>query len=60
MSDLLILDEEKKSNNSNSNPNNAKDISLMDKINSFLLSKQALKVKQKVIFFRLLSTMINA
>jgi len=60
MSDLFILDEEKKSNNSNSNTNNAKDISLMDKINSFLLSKQALKVKQKVIFFRLLSTMINA
>jgi len=32
----------------------------MDKINDYLISHQSLKVKEKVIFYRLLSTMINA
>jgi hypothetical protein len=57
MSDIFILDEEKKQKKSNKVQN---DLSLMDKINAYLLSKQTLTVKDKVIFFRLLSTMINA
>ncbi|MDD5769327.1 MAG: type II secretion system F family protein [Candidatus Gracilibacteria bacterium] len=62
MSDLYILDSEKKENISNNNDYNENNIglSIIDKFNIFILSKQALKIKQKVVFFRLLSTMINA
>jgi len=64
MSDIFILDEEKKLNNEEKKLNNSKkidsDFSFMEKVNKYLLSKQSLKIKDKVIFFRLLSTMINA
>ncbi len=59
MSDLFILDEEKKNNNWNF-VTKKEEIPLMDRINGYLLAKQKLTVKQKVLFFRLLSTMINA
>jgi hypothetical protein len=32
----------------------------MDKINAYFLAKQSITVKQKVVFYRLLATMINA
>ena len=37
-----------------------KKLTLLDKINTYLVSMQSLKVKDKLIFYRLLSTMINA
>lgn len=58
MEDLFILDDEKKNNNIDSK--NEQKVSIIDKINDSLLAKQSLTVKQKVVFFRLLSTMINA
>lgn len=58
MSDLFILDEEKKINTSIKSINNRS--SFMDNINGYLLSKQSLTVKEKVMFFRLLFVMINA
>lgn len=58
MSNLFILDEDKKNNTWTISTNTGG--SFMDSINAYLLSKQALTVKQKVMFFRLLSTMINA
>lgn len=57
MSDIVILDD---SNNDQKKDTQKKDIPLMDKINAYLLSKQSLQTKEKVIFYRLLSTMINA
>ncbi|MCD5380391.1 type II secretion system F family protein [Candidatus Gracilibacteria bacterium] len=33
---------------------------MMDKINDFLISMQSVKVKEKLVFYRLLSTMTNA
>ena len=63
MSDFLILDDEKKSKNDNNvnNKNNLVDkTSLLDKINDFIISFQSVKIKEKVIFYRLLSTMTNA
>ncbi len=58
MSDIFILDEENKKNPSSKTLKT--ESSLLTKIDEFLLSKQSLTVKDKVIFFRLLSTMINA
>ena len=40
--------------------NNKKNFSFVDKINNFLSRFQYLKIKDKVIFYRLLSTMINS
>ena len=61
MSDITILEEEK-SQYSNKNKSGwfRDDKSFMDKINEYLLASQSLKVKDKVVFYRLLSTMINA
>lgn len=58
MSDIFILDEEQKKSSSNDRFKEQK--SFMEKINEYLLSKQSLKVKDKVVFYRLLSTMINS
>ncbi len=58
MSDIFILDEENKKNTSSKTIKI--ESSLLSKIDEFLLSKQSLTVKDKVIFFRLLSTMINS
>lgn len=67
MSDILILDNDK----NESIENNWKSInkwkishqenqSFMDKINTFLLTLQKIKTKEKVLFYRLLATMTNA
>lgn len=63
MADFLILDDDKKTKFGN----NAKPIGLMksnrtifDKINDLVVDLQKVKTSEKVIFFRLLSTMTNA
>lgn len=62
MADFLILDEDKKLENDN-NVNNeilTQNISFMDKLNDLLASMQKIKTSEKVVFYRLLSTMTNA
>jgi len=68
MSDILILDEEKKTQDgliswlkdSNKNLHGMKWISFMDTLNNMYLSMQNIKLKEKLIFYRLLSTMLNS
>jgi type IV pilus assembly protein PilC len=60
MSDIFILDEEQKKNTSPKNKLSKFKWNYIEQLNSYLLSKQSLKTKDKVIFYRLLSTMINA
>jgi len=60
MSDLFILDEEQKTQSS-INPSYLKDNrSFMEKANDWLISIQNVPTKEKVVFFRLLSTMVNS
>ncbi len=59
MSDIFILDDDKKETTTKET-SVKHDEPLMDRINKYLLSKQSLQTKDKVIFYRLLSTMINA
>lgn len=63
MSDFLILEEDK----NYWNDNNVKDIKydtkvihFVDKLNDFVISLQSVKTKDKVVFYRLLSIMINS
>lgn len=63
MADFLILDDDKKSESDNivSNTNlDQKQATFIDKINNLLISFQKVKTSEKVIFYRLLSTMTNA
>ena len=63
MSDFLILDEDKSSWNDNNVQNknvNTLNSSFIDKLNDFVVWLQSIKTKEKVIFYRLLSTMTNA
>ena len=63
MADFLILDDEKNSQNDNNVQNEVSTASsgtFMDRINDFIMSMQSVKIKEKVIFYRLLSTMTNA
>lgn len=62
MSDFLILDDNKKNNIDNNvwDKINTEKKDLLVKINDFLLTFQTIKTKEKVIFYRLLSTMTNA
>ncbi len=62
MADFLILDDDKKSESGNNveNKNTGPSMTLMDKINEKLLSFQKVKTSEKVVFYRLLSTMTNA
>ena len=63
MADFLILDDNKKEDSDN-NVNNKKAPvkwgSLIDVLNEYVVSMQSIKTKEKVIFYRLLSTMTNA
>lgn len=59
MSDIFILDEESKKTSSAWNKTKSQK-SFLSKIDDYLISKQSLTVKDKVIFFRLLSTMLNS
>ncbi|USN57962.1 MAG: hypothetical protein H6767_06495 [Candidatus Peribacteria bacterium] len=67
MSDFIILDEEKKEAGSSGIGENVDDgirtidtRTMMEKINDFLISFQKIKTPEKVVFYRLLSTMTNA
>jgi hypothetical protein len=63
MADFLILDDDNKKTESYTQDETLKassSTSLMDKLNSLLYSLQKIKTKDKVIFYRLLSTMTNA
>jgi len=70
MSDLIILDEEKNTwpwsepieddQIQSESTRAVTDDSFMDKLNSIFLALQKLKIKEKVVFYRLLSTMLNA
>lgn len=59
MADFLILDDEKKveDNSFVNNENTKQSLSFIDKINELVISMQKIKVSEKVIFYRLLSTM---
>ncbi|MDD3793277.1 MAG: type II secretion system F family protein [Candidatus Gracilibacteria bacterium] len=63
MADFLILDDDNKKLNVDNNVNNVfvvKNVGLVDKINELIISLQKVKTSEKVIFYRLLSTMTNA
>jgi type II secretory pathway component PulF len=64
MADFLILDDSKKEesidNVTKDGVNKPSELSFMDKLNGLLFSVQKVKTKDKVIFYRLLSTMTNA
>jgi type IV pilus assembly protein PilC len=67
MSDILILDEENQKSKKVvwddqviSDEQKWKNKTLMDTINDYFVSLQSVKIKDKVIFYRLLATMINA
>lgn len=63
MADFLILDDDKKSESDNivSNTNSdQKQETFMDKLNNIVMSLQKIKTSEKVVFYRLLSTMTNA
>ena len=62
MADFLIIDENKKwvDNKNVHNKKPVEDKTFSDKINDLVLSLQKVKTKEKVIFYRLLSTMTNA
>lgn len=66
MADLLILDDEQQKSQDNPQYTWNQDLnqigwgSFMDKLNKFVMSLQTVKVKEKVIFYRLLATMTNA
>jgi len=63
MADFLILDDNKNEWNDN-NVKNVKKVvnsgNLLDKLNDYVVSMQSVKTQEKVIFYRLLSTMTNA
>lgn len=59
MSDIFILDEENKKVSWLWNNAKAKK-TFLSKIDDYILSKQSLTIRDKVIFFRLLSTMLNS
>lgn len=58
MADFLILDNEK--NNNVNNDNSLEKVSFTSRINELLYFFNKIKAKEKIQFFRLLSTMINA
>jgi hypothetical protein len=61
MADFLILDEDKnKEYKYNDSNNQFLQKSFMDNINEKFNSFRKIKTKNKVIFYRLLSTMMNA
>ncbi|MDP2090427.1 MAG: type II secretion system F family protein [Candidatus Gracilibacteria bacterium] len=63
MADFLIMDDDKNSGNDNNVHNDKssiKTMSFIDQLNDFIVSLQSVKTKEKVVFYRLLSTMTNA
>lgn len=61
MSDFLIIDDNKKGNDNNVvNNTPAQKNDFMSKLNDALINIQKVKTKEKVVFYRLLATMVNA
>lgn len=71
MSDLIILDEQQEDISNISTDiqddqiqteslQTKTNVSFMERLNAIFLSLQSIKIKEKVIFYRLLSTMLNA
>jgi len=64
MSDILILDndshEQESDKKKSKQQSELESKTLMDKINTYLLSMQKIKTKEKVLIYRLLATMTNA
>lgn len=62
MSEILILDNEVNDAVQETDEHNAQERkkNLVERIDDYLMAQQSLKVKEKVMFFRLMSTMLNA
>ena len=61
MSDIVILDEQSDvSSSSNETPTKKEGVSFMETLNNMSLGFQNIKLKDKLIFYRLLSTMLNS
>ena len=60
MSDIFILDNQKSNNDDHNKTKKENKKDLLSKIDDFLLSKQKITVSQKVVFYRLISTMLNS
>lgn len=60
MSDIVILDEEKESASASPKKKYMSTSSILDSINNYLLDSQNIKLKQKLIFYRMLATMVNS
>lgn len=66
MDDIIILWEEESQkqisdkNILDTNKGEQQELNLMDRINNFLFSLQKLKIKDKIVFYRLMATMLNA
>ena len=62
MSDFLIIDDNKKNVDKKdvSNKKKRKSISFTDRINDFVLNLQKVKVREKAVFYRLLSIMTHS
>lgn len=58
MSDIFILEDSE--NTSKQTKKHLKKWNFLDGVNAYLLTLQSLKTKEKVILFRLMSTMLNA
>ncbi|MDR0771928.1 MAG: type II secretion system F family protein [Candidatus Peribacteria bacterium] len=60
MADFLIFDDNHKENKDNTTRSSGSKQSGMDKLNALVYSFQKVKTSDKVIFYRLLSVMVNA
>lgn len=62
MANVVILDEEQNNLKKTEIPRHFKPNTkgLLDTINNFFLKMQNIKIKEKIVFYRLLSTMLNA
>jgi len=58
--DLFILEEEQKIQSSINSAYLKDNRSFMEKANDWVISLQNVPTKEKVVFFRLLSTMVNS
>ena len=61
MSDIVILDEQSESSSSPiETPHKKQNVSFIEQLNNMSIGFQNIKLKDKLIFYRLLSTMLNS
>ncbi len=60
MTDFLIMDDDKKTWVDSILSSSKREKTLLEKIKSFFTSLQKIKIKEKAVFYRLMSTMTNA